>query len=47
MAYLAAMNRFQTRITSLDKAIYKDNPVRFIDTHEDWQNQVDSTKNSR
>ncbi len=30
MAYLAAKDRFQTRITSLEEAIKKDSPVRFI-----------------
>ena len=30
MAYLAEINRFQTRITSLEEAISKDAPVRFI-----------------
>jgi transposase len=35
MAYLVEMNRFQTRITSLEEAINKDNPVRFIDAFVD------------
>ncbi len=35
MAYLAAMDRFQTWITSLEEAINKDNPVRFIDAFVD------------
>lgn len=31
MAYLAKMNRFQTRIISLEEALNKDNPVCFVD----------------
>jgi hypothetical protein len=35
MANLAAKDRFQTRITSLEEAINKDNSVRFIDAFVD------------
>ncbi len=35
MAYLVEMYRFQTRITSLEEALDKVNPVRFIDTFVD------------
>ncbi len=38
MAYLTEMNQFQTRITSLEEAINKDNPVRFIDAFVDTRN---------
>lgn len=35
MAYLKGINRLQTRISSLEEAINKDNPVRFIDAFVD------------
>ena len=40
MAYLAAMDRFQTRITSLEEVTYKDNIVRFVDAFVDTIDQV-------
>jgi hypothetical protein len=43
MAYLAAKDRFQTRITSLEEAINKDNPIRFIDVFVDSLDLTAST----
>ena len=35
MAYLTPKDRFQTRFTSLEEPIDKENPVRFIDAFVD------------
>ncbi len=45
MAYLAAKDRFQTRITSLKEAINKDNSVRFIDMFVDTHHLTTSIQN--
>ncbi len=45
MAYLASKDRFLTRITSLEEAINKDNPVRFIDAFVDSLHLTTSTQN--
>lgn len=37
MAYLVEMNRFQTRITSLEERMQNDNHIRFENALGDWQ----------
>ncbi len=45
MVYLAELNCFQTWISSLEEAINKDNPVRFIDPFVDSLHLTTSTQN--